>query len=216
MLNDNFFVVKGRINAIDVDGNEGYNVTGYVGGEEVTVFADRNDTEVIDATYNGSYAEPTFTTASNTADVLSKGDILLYSQRNGKVDKIYRLVYAWNLKDSSQPGGLTFSIGNGVKLATFEVGGNDYSFYYGFAYDKSGNTLKLSDNKEGNDAVNLSLKPDVSGASVDFFVSKIKVSPATSGDINADKTGEGKGDVVFVRTLNDTIVEDFVVFKANN
>lgn len=80
----------------------------------------------------------------------------------------------------------------------------------------SNNRLTIADNKAGYNSIDLSAKSTVTGASVDLFASKIKVSPATSGDINADKTGEGKGDVVFVRTLNDTIVEDFVVFKANN
>ena len=79
----------------------------------------------------------------------------------------------------------------------------------------SNNRLTIADNKAGYNSIDLSAKSTVTGASVDLFVSKIKVSPATSGDINADKTGEGKGDVVFVRTLNDTIVEDFVVFKSN-
>ena len=79
----------------------------------------------------------------------------------------------------------------------------------------SNNRLTIADNKAGYNSIDLSAKSTVTVASVDLFVSKIRVSPATGGDIDTDKTGEGKGDVVFVRTLNDTVVEDFVVFKSN-
>ena len=217
-LNGDFFVISSKSNVTNDDGDEGYNLTGYVGGEEVTVFADKNDTEVIDAEYKGENAEPVFTAKANTADVLAKGDVVLYSKTaNGEADKIYRLVKAADLKDASQPGGLKFALdGKGIKLAAFEAGGDDYCFYLGFAYDKTGTKIVLADNKEGKNSIDLSAKSNVAGASVDLFASKIKVKDAAAGEVDADKTGEGKADVVFVRTQNDTIVEDIVIFEYNS
>ena len=217
-LNSDFFVISSKSNVTNDDGDEGYNLTGYVGGEEVTVFADKNDTAVIDAEYKGENAEPVFTAKANTADVLAKGDVILYSKTaNGEADKIYRLVKAADLKDASQPGGLKFALdGKGIKLAAFEAGGDDYCFYLGFAYDKTGTKIVLADNKEGKNSIDLSAKSNVAGASVDLFASKIKVKDAAAGEVDADKTGEGKADVVFVRTQNDTIVEDIVIFEYNS
>lgn len=216
-LNSDFFVISSKSNVTNDDGDEGYNLTGYVGGEEVTVFADKNDTEVIDATYVGADKEPTFTAKAKTADVLAKGDVVLYSKTaNGEADKIYRLVKAADLKDASQPGGLKFTLDGKVKLAEFEAGGDNYCFYMGLVFDKSGNTIKLADNKAGTDTINVSAKSNIAGASVDLFASKIKVKDATAGEVDSDKTGEGKADVVFVRTQNDTVVEDIVIFEYNS
>ena len=222
-LNSDFFVISSKSNVTNDDGDEGYNLTGYVGGEEVTVFADKNDTEVIDAEYKGENAEPVFTATAKTAEVLAKGDVVLYSKTaNGEADKIYRLVKAADLKDAKQPGGLKFTLGGNIKLASFEAGGDDYCFYLGFAFDKSGTKLTIADNKEGEQnaaetaVIDLSAKSNVAGASVDLFASKIKVKDATAGEVDADKTKDGKGDVVFVRTQNDTIVEDIVIFEYNS
>lgn len=216
-LNSDFFVISSKSNVTNDDGDEGYNLTGYVGGEEVTVFADKNDTEVIDAEYKGENAEPVFTATAKTAEVLAKGDVVLYSKTaNGEADKIYRLVKAADLKDASQPGGLKFTLNGKVKLAEFEAGGDKYCFYMGLVFDKSGNTIKLADNKAGTDTINVSAKSNIAGASVDLFASKIKVKDAAAGEVDSDKTGEGKADVVFVRTQNDTVVEDIVIFDYNN
>lgn len=104
-----------------------------------------------------------------------------------------------------------------MKLAEFESAGDDYCFYIGFAYDRSGNTLKIASKKDGSDAFDISAKSTVVGANVDLFSSKNgKVTDAVAGDVNTDKTGDGYGDVVFVRTQNDTLVEDIVIFEYNN
>lgn len=214
-LNNDFFVISGKSNVTNDDGDEGYNLTGYVAGEEVSIFADDSDVSVYDAKYDGK-GEPKFTDKINVSD-LAKGDVILYSKTaNGEADKIYRLVDASALEDEDAVGGLKYTFDGKIKLAAFESAGDDYCFYIGFAYDRSGNTLKLANEKDGSDAINVSAKSTVTGASVDLFASKIKVKDATAGDVDTDKTGDGKGDVVFVRTQNDTLVEDIVIFEYNN
>lgn len=213
-LNSDFFVISGKSNVTNDDGDEGYNLTGYVAGEEITIFADKADTEVVDIDY--SDVEGKGTAVSDGVAALDKGDVVLYSKTaNGEADKIIRLVDASELKDASQPGGLVFTNGS-LKLASFEAAGDDYCFYLGLAYDRSGNTLKIAEDEEGANLINLSAKSNVTGASVDLFASKIKVKDATAGDVDTDSTGDGKGDVVFVRTQNDTVVEDIVIFEYNN
>ncbi len=211
-LNGDFFVISGKTITLDADGNTGYELTGYVNGEKTTVFVDAADTSVFDVDYS-SGRTPTFTTYTSPSS-LAKGDVIIYNTINGKTDTVYRLVQASALKDNSSRNGLKYTIDGNIKLAEFEAAGNTYSFYCGFAYNKNGSNLKLADSADGTTAVNVFASSDVAGATVGLFSSKVKVQSATAGDVQYDHTGDGYGDMVFVRAVNDIIMEDIVIYKS--
>lgn len=231
-LNSDFFVISSKSNVTNDDGDEGYNLTGYVAGEEVTIFADKNDTEVSDTKFEKTDDGKSikFTKNNDGANDLAKGDVIIYSKTaNGEADKIYRLVKAADVKNGDK---LNYTIAGrtgdeAYDLVSFEESGDDYNFYFGYAYDKTSAKLTIAsapatyDSKDEKDVApkktyDLSAKSGTKGASVDLFASKIKITDATAGEVDADKTSSADGDVVFVRTQNGTTVEDIVIFRANS
>jgi hypothetical protein len=217
-----FFTISKVTTKNNAEGESGKELTGIVDGEETTLFVS-STAGISKLAYTGSLAT---TTTGIDIDDLKKGTVIVYSKdAKGEAKDVVILadiadIYASNV----------ISATNLSKSETFTAGGDTYKFMFGYVADKS-STSYYAYNALGYDKVNdkgngtliadpaLSIS-GVNGTVVDPYTgTNGKVISAAAGDINYAEKEEGtnyKGDIIFVRVVNDIIVKDFVAFRGDD
>ena len=224
----------------EVTGDEGYMFEGVSAGDEISVFAAEGDASAyrinFDPSKATSYVKPFESDSSISLGSsvslsnLSKGDVILYSKNvNGEADTIYVLLKASDMVNSSATSAAdSFKASpwnDKVLLAKFKAGANEYAFYYGYAAQANSSRVMLQDKNstayDDSKATAISFSSKAVASSYDAFTrvgnSSGKVEVAYTTDIIAEKPTSdyvGTGDMVFIRTLTDSVAEDVVIYSA--
>ncbi len=223
-----FMVVSSINQRTNADNQAGVEITGIVAGEEVKVFASSatGAVTVNDVTYpNGDTAITTLTSA--TLGSIAKGDIIIYTtDAKGEAKKIVRLYEGADIKAMLELA--TPSVGANIKLGKKNVSGVDYTFYIGYVAEVKSSRIGLVDGADADAAdytgrTALTVKSDSIVTEVDFFYagSKTQVKAGDIGSFNYDagvsfQQADKDGDIVFIRAINETVVDEAVTFRAND
>lgn len=225
----NFFVVSGKSNTTNADGDEGVKLAGVMANAASDLFVSADATVKKVTAYNATDAENS-TLADFSYENLAKGDVIIFSKNaKGEADTIYVLadassiVKATGATPTSSFNANPFGALASIDLAKFSTGTDDYKFIYGYAYSVSSSKLGLAKNAtdaaaiyNGTAVANyLSVKSTTNFAYYDqFYSTSGRAAIADIGDITFDKTASGDGDFIFARVSSETTVEDIAIFKA--
>ena len=211
-----FFTISKVTTKNNAEGESGKEITGIVNGEQTTLFVPSTAT-VKKLTYAGSLAT---TTTDINIDDLKKGTVIIYSKdAKGEAKEVVILA---DIADLYTDGVIVDTMLG--ETETFEAGGDEFTFMFGYVADKSSTSYYAYDElgyKNGaliaDPALSIS---GVNGTVVDPYTgTNGKVVSAAAGDINYAEKEEGtnyKGDIIFVRVVNDIIVKDFVAFRGDD
>lgn len=211
-----FFTISKVTTKNNAEGESGKELTGIVAGEETTLFVS-STAGISKLAYTSGLAT---TTTGIDIDDLKKGTVIVYSKdAKGEAKDVVILADIADIYSSN-----VISATNLSKSETFTAGGDTYKFMFGYVADKS-STSYYAYNALGYKKGSLIADPalsisGVNGTVVDPYTgTNGKVISAAAGDINYAEKEEGtnyKGDIIFVRVVNDIIVKDFVAFRGDD
>ena len=232
-----FFTISKVTTKNNAEGENGKELTGIVDGEETTLFVSSSSATVKKLAYtksdkDGDGVAETLDTTSASIDNLKKGTVIVYSKdAKGEAKDVVILADIADIYSSN-----VISATNLSKKVAFSAGGDNYTLMFGYVADKSSTSYYAYDKlgyKNGSLIADPALSiSGVNGTLVDPYTgTNGKVISAAAGDINyadkptdidndgiaddVDKTNP-KGDIIFVRVVNDIIVKDFVTFRGDD
>ena len=218
---DNFMIITGKSTRTNDKGEVGVLLTGMVNGEEVTLFS---STETGGAkVYNTTVSAGAIVENADLgfASVLAKGDVILYSVNGaGEAAKIVRVQDAATI--DGYVDGNSFSRA-AVKIGTVDVAGTIYTYYLGYVNEVRSSRITIQEDMLAApaDATALTIKADTVVTEIDTnHAAGVKVIAGDMGSFVADAgiavgTPDNDGDIVLLKAVNDVVVVEAVVYKAD-
>ena len=219
----NFMIITGKSTRANAKGEVGVRLEGLVNGEEVTLFSstESSGAKVYEiAVSAGEVVEAD--TATGNASELAIGDVILYSVNGaGEAAKIVRIQDVASIAAAIDADNFSETA---VTIGTKDVAGTTYTFYLGYVAEVKSPKLFIQNDTDPA-SYDARTPLTVKGESVvteinTSHASGVKVTAGHTGSFVADSglangTTDDNGDIVLIKAVNDVVVVEAVVYKAD-